>query len=221
MTKSAIAAFAAVLAVPCLAAAQPQPGDTIIVVEPQTPLAAPPPVAPPSTVPPAAGQPAPQNERWSNVSHVNGTPVPVGTRNDYVYTFRRTIVASNPVGWMFGFYGLSVTVAVSDNVALRGDINVYDIEDTDGTEFGVGVPIYFRRTFQGPFLEPGAITRTFNRESGDDTVAGPQMLLGWHWTYESGLNLAVAAGVGRDMNNDDEFGDDQFFNGYLRVGYAF
>jgi hypothetical protein len=102
-----------------------------------------------------------------------------------------------------------------------------------GYELGVGVPIYFRRTYQGVFLEPGIILRRSWSDYDDyddspDTEAGPQILVGWHWTWDSGLNVAAAIGAGRDIagcqseceyyeENDEE----PFVNGYLRFGYAF
>lgn len=180
---------------------------TVIIIDPGAPM--------PGAVP---ASPAPQNEPWHNVSHVNGTPVPVGTRNDYLYTFRRTNLSVNPLAWMFEIYGVSATVALSDHLAVHGDITIYGFED-GATELSVGVPIYFRRTFQGPFLEPGVLTRRY--ETGDET--GPHVLLGWHWMYESGLNLAIAFGAGRDLSKDDDGYTDSspFPSGYVRMGYAF
>jgi hypothetical protein len=228
------------LATASVAIAQPGTGDTVIIIEPS----APPPAAvqaieplpvmmPPSSVPPyvaSRATDAPRNEPWNNVSHINGTPVPVGTRNDYLYQFRKTIVSSNPVGWIFGFYGVSVNQALSSNIAIRGDINYMSINGQLGSEVGVGLPIYFRRTYQGPFVEPGLIRRTLTRkrteynaaEDRTGVVAGPQVLLGWHWMYESGLNLAVALGAGRDLADSGSDRDiEPFINGYLRIGYAF
>ena len=45
----------------------------------------------------AAARTAPQNEDWSNVSHINGQPVPVGDRNDYLYKFKKTNISVEPV----------------------------------------------------------------------------------------------------------------------------
>ena len=89
-------------------------------------------------------------------------------------------------------------------------------------EVGVGVPIYFRRTYQGVFLEPGIISRRFDSEGETVvTAAGPQMLVGWHWTWDSGLNVAIAGGLGRNWSTDSEYEEKIFGNGYLRFGYAF
>jgi hypothetical protein len=211
--------------------ASPASGDTVIIIQPGQPAQIVPPAPPgqgPGAAPPAGAQPAPQNESWDNVSHVNGTPVPVGERNDYLIKFRRTNVSINPVGLLMGFYGASISFALNQNIAIRGDVNYInpsDADDSGFTEVGIGVPIYLRRTYQGPFVEPGFISRDW---SYGDTTRGPQVLIGWHWSYESGLNLAVALGGGRDLV-DDDYGDEddydfdsaQFFNGYFRVGYAF
>lgn len=212
-----------------------QPTDTVIIIQPGQPAQPMQPMQPPGqpmpgqgpgAMQPGAMQPAPQNESWDNVSHVNGTPVPVGERNDYLIKFRRTNLSINPIGLMFGFYSASISFALNDNFAIRGDvsyINPPDSDDSGYTEVGVGVPIYLRRTYQGPFLEPGFISRDW---SYGDSTRGPQVLIGWHWSYESGLNLAVALGGGRDLIDDgdeDEYDVDSaaFFNGYFRVGYAF
>lgn len=191
--------------------------------------AQPTPVPPPTPIPPA--QPIPSSERpppgsdGSDVSHINGQVVKVGEHNEYYYTFRRTNLSANPLGWMFGIYGASVSYGFSQNVAIRGDVNYFSPPDGDirGTEFGVGLPIYLRRTYQGPFLEPGFIVRSFQSEYDDDVESevGPQVLVGWHWSWDSGLNLAMAVGAGRNWSTDDEYESEIFPNGYLRFGYAF
>lgn len=196
--------------------------------------AATPVLAQPSAEPAAAAPGATQTHDWNEVSHVNGQLVPVGESNEYLKKFRRTNISSNPIGWMVGFYGVSVSHAISNHVAIRGDVNYISPVDSDFqmTEVGVGVPLYLRRTYQGPFLEPGAIVRTESSDYHDDgdSTLGPQVLFGWHWTWDSGFNVAVATGVGRNLNAADEVCDDYgcyeeddqvFFNGYFRVGYAF
>jgi hypothetical protein len=194
----------------------------------------------PAPAPAAAAAPqAPQTHRWDEVTHINGQLVPVGESNSYVKKFRRTNLSTNPIGWMVGIYGVSASTAINQHVAIRGDANYYNIVDsqTTGIELGVGVPIYLRRTYQGAFIEPGFVVRSMDdgycTDESDaacddqETTVGPQMLAGWHWTWDSGLNVAVAAGLGRNVADercDDgacDFDDDVFFNGYFRVGYAF
>jgi hypothetical protein len=209
----------------------PPPPGTIVVVTPspvvvsgasqQAPGVVAPPVVAPTT--------APQNESWGNVSHINGQVVKVGERGDYLYKWKKTNIASNPLGWMFGFYGISVSQAVSDNVAIRGDANMFDFDHESGYEIGGSVPIYFKRVYQGPFLEPGIIVRQFGSKtacdfdcSNNDSLIGPEMLFGWHWTFDSGMNVAVALGAAKNLNKQMSSGsDDVAPAGYFRIGYAF
>ncbi len=202
----------------------------------------------------AAAQPAatppsspPQTHAWNEVNHINGTPVKVGETNEYEVSFRKTNISSNPIGWMAGFFGASVSHAVSDHIAVRADLNYVDMVDDSSVKFweaGVGVPLYLKRTYSGPFVEPGIIVRgsqehdystTYdsngNYVGGEamvtEVIAGPQMLFGWHLTWDSGFNVAAAAGIGRNLNAQDsdpgsyESDEEVFFNGYFRVGYAF
>lgn len=194
-------------------------------------------VAQPSATPAPVAAPPPATHAWSDVNHINGQVVKVGETNDYLKAFRKTNISSNPIGWIAGFYGLSVTHAVSDHVALRGDVNYINPIEDDNTEIfeaGVGVPLYLKRTYQGPFLEPGLIVRSSSRpdyydgsgnhSTGAEVSGGPQMLFGWHMTWDSGFNVAAAAGVGRNLAADDDeydYDSELFFNGYFRVGYAF
>jgi|JI10StandDraft_1071094.scaffolds.fasta_scaffold14116_3 hypothetical protein len=187
--------------------------------------------AAPAPAAPTTGGP-PQNADWSDLSHINGQLVKVGETNDYHKTFKRTIISTNPVAWMLGSYGVSLSYGINDHVAIRGDVNYlsnYLTEDLTGVEVGIGAPIYFRRTYQGVFLEPGFISRRFEYKGCFDcsagstetaTTVGPQMLVGWHWTWDSGLNVAVAGGIGRNWSSDSSQ-DEPFVNGYLRFGYAF
>ena len=185
-----------------------QQGDPQSVTQPLTPPGAAEMPPPPPTAPANA---APQNEAWSNVSHINGTMVKVGERGDYLYKFKKT------------------------NIAVSGAIMHVDDELT---QFSATMPIYFKRAFSGPFLEPGLIIRSEKTYSYSDCYdcsygggyygeemssswTGPQMMLGWHWTFDSGLNLAAAFGVAKRLNNESEYGENTEANGYFRVGYAF
>src|SRR4029077_7226231 len=91
-----------------------------------------------------APQPAPQNEDWANVSHINGQLVPVGQRNDYLYRIRKTNLATNPIGMMFGTYGASQSTALTQNVAVRCDASAWSADhgSRSGYELGVTAPIY-------------------------------------------------------------------------------
>ena len=196
--------------------------------------------AQPATVPPqpvqTAPNGAPQNEDWSNVSHINGTPVKVGERDEYLFTQKKFNITSNPIGWMIGFYGLSGSYAVSDHIALRADANLFSFDHERGYEVGLSAPIYLKRTYQGVFIEPGIAARGFRQTefqdcydcsyetSNDemDTSFGPEMMVGYHATFDSGLNAAIAFGLLRNMNaQHDEYASDIEPTGYFRVGYAF
>lgn len=149
---------------------------------------------------------------------------------------RRTNLSINPVGLLMDIYSASLSFAISDRVAIRGDISRYQSEDLDAfTEAGIGLPLYLHHAYDGLFVEPGFITREWS--DGDET-RGPQMLVGWHVSYDSGWNMAAAIGLGRDLavrehlddTPDGLYGtrdyesseaDEVFFNGYFRVGYAF
>ena len=188
------------------------------------------------------GQAAPHNEDWNNVSHINGAVVPVGERGAYLKKFKKANISTNPLGWMFGFYGVSASYAVSDNVVIRGDINVgKQFEGNDGVEVGASAPIYFRRAYSGPFLEPGIVSRTvqqdqyvyssdYSQSSTMSTTSSKllfEMMFGWHWSFDSGLNVAMALGAAREISSGSSDsssysnGDDMHFAGYFRVGYAF
>jgi hypothetical protein len=164
-----------------------------------------------------------------DVSELNGQLVPVGEENRFRHSYKKVNVSTNPLGIIVGSYGLSASYAVNPRVAVRGDINYYKPigGDESGFELGFGAPVYFRKMYSGLFLEPGVILRRLSAGDMDETatVVGPQALVGWHWYWDSGLNLAIAAGVGRNWNNSDseEFDDydELFANGYVRFGYAF
>jgi hypothetical protein len=196
------------------------------------------PLPPPSvdSVPPA---PPPQNEAWSNVSHINGVPVPVGERNRYLYDFKKTNLQVNPIGPMLGYYEGAVSHALSANIALSVEVALTNLDNSRETDFQVAasLPIYFKRTFNGPFLEPGIVIR--NESMADDeecdgctqsnvTFVQIEMMVGWTWMFDSGLNMSAAFGVARRVGNsnttdfDDDDGDSNLSPaGYFRVGYAF
>ncbi|MBK7539997.1 MAG: hypothetical protein IPI49_32515 [Myxococcales bacterium] len=117
----------------------------------------------------------------------------------------------NPLAWMIGFYGMSATVALSRHTALRADGTYVRLrDDFESYEFELGMPIYPLAPFHGPFIEPGVSLRRSRGSAfvngledppprySDRPVShlrGATFLFGWHWMTDSGVNLAVAAGV--------------------------
>ena len=53
------------------------------------------------------------------------------------------------------------------------------VREIDGFEFGVGAPIYFRRLYNGFYLEPGFVARRLRAGDSSATTVGPQVLVGW------------------------------------------
>jgi hypothetical protein len=218
---------------------------TVVVVTPSAPVIVPQSAAPGAiaeTTPVPAPNAPPQNEDWNNVSHINGTPVKVGERGDYLYRFRKTQVSVDPIALMFGVFDADLAHALSNNVAIDGSVMAWSTDhgDSSGYQVTASIPIYLRRTFSGPFIEPGLIIREsshnyydsycangdYGCSSGDNTHrwAGPEMLLGWQATFDSGLTMKAAFGVARHMasNQMNDYSDDEAdVNGYFRVGYAF
>ena len=174
-----------------------------------------------------ADGPPPPPPAPGTVSQINGIPVKVGERNEYVYTYKPWNVSANPIGWIMGIYGVSLSYGFHPNIAIHADLTYYNVIDSDlqALEVSVGLPLYFRRTYQGIFLEPGLMVRSpRGEEASSEKIFGPQVLVGWHWTWDSGFNVAVASGFGRNLseNSDGTEGDGElFFNGYLRFGYSF
>lgn len=193
-----------------------------------------------------------EGDRYSTIGD---NPVAVGERNRYEYEHKTFNIATNPLGLIWGSYGISAGYAVAKNVVLRADIaySTYSLGysssnwEYSGIEFGLGAPIYFSKAFSGFFLEPGVLVRqvsaTYTAPNWDydadgnyvgsgtqestssETVFGPSVMLGYHWMWDSGLNLALAAGIGRNIggSDSDAFSDfnNVFFNSYFNVGYAF
>jgi hypothetical protein len=197
-------------------------GSAPIVIEPSSVAQ---PIAPPQIDPVAV--PPPQNEPWSNVSHINGVPVPVGERNRYLYEYKKTNLQVNPIGLMIGYYSVAVSRAISSNVAISGELSIVNQNGDTSTQAAVTFPIYFKRTFSGPFLEPGLLVRNEGYDDdyygGSGTYTAVEMMFGWSWMFDSGLNVAAAIGISRAIGNDNDdcCGDDIAPAGYFRVGYAF
>jgi len=224
--------------------------DTLVVVTPNAPVVLTqqppgateaPPVAPP--VAPAVAQPAqpaPQNEDWANVNHINGQLVKVGEKHEYLIKFRKDNISANPFGPFWGYYDAAYSHAINQNLAFTGSIAGYSkSEDYDSSyshtmlQLTASLPIYLRRTFDGPFMEPGIIYRSSQSGSSGymdtNTWAGPELLFGWQWNFDSGLNIAWAFGPAKHMTDNTTSSDGYYssssdkvdYNGYFRFGYNF
>jgi hypothetical protein len=208
-------------------AAQPVP-QQVIVIEPPS-------VAAPITTPPVDELPptvpgAPQNESWSNVSHINGVPVPVGERNQYLYAIKHTNIAVNPLGLVAGYYEGAVSHAIGNNVAISVELAAESHDGVTAEQVALTLPIYFKKVFSGPFIEPGFVVRSGNDDdccdstSSSTTTTQFEMMIGWSWLFDNGLNMSLAGGIARNLNSND--GDNDVMDeispaGYFRVGYAF
>jgi hypothetical protein len=247
MLKSAVIASLLLAATSAFADTQTTSADTLVVVTPNPPVVvtqgAPAPVAQPVVMapgaaempppPPAAVNGAPQNEDWSNVSHINGVPVKVGERQDYLYKPKKFNLSANPFGFFFGYYDIAASMSLGQNLGATLAVSgwQFDGDSSSGYQISATLPLYFRKTFSGPFLEGGLLIRTSSHDDyyaydcidycsdtmSTDSWAGPQLLFGWHWTFDSGLNTSFAFGVAKHMNGDG----DTDGNAYWRVGYAF
>jgi len=140
-------------------------------------------------------------------------------------------VSFDPVGIILGFYYLTGSYAFHPNVVAKANLGFtvepFGIEDQSGFSALVGVGFYFDKAFKGPFVEP-ALSFTRLKDSSINksaTAFGPQTNLGYHWTWDSGLNMAVAVGVQRNFVSDDspQFEDFGKFRatGFFRFGWAF
>ena len=93
---------------------------------------------------------------------------------------------------------------------------------------------YKATSYQGPFIEPGLAVRTYTNDTCDyysanptscgtttESQTGPQVLVGYHVSYDSGFSMAAAFGIQRNLTTTSEYDDGILPAGYFRVGYAF
>ena len=149
------------------------------------------------------------------VSTMNGELVEVGERHRYEYKAPKFNISTNPFSILGGLYNVSASYGVSKIVAVKGDVS-YD-DDKGHTSAEVNALIFFKKRYSGLYLEPGVLRRT------SDNVFGPQVLMGYQWIWDSGMNISLAGGLGRNLNYDKSSDNSRegFGNGYFRVGYAF
>jgi len=223
------------------------PNPPVIVTNGQAstaPASVAPALAPPGAAemppPPPAPSAAPQNEDWNNVSHINGSIVPVGERNQYLYAYKKNNLQSNPIAWMFGYYQIAGSHALSQNIAASLEISGWSTDHGNESGYSVAptLQLYFKRTFSGPFLEGGLVIHHDDNSgyyydcydcsstamSTTRDWVGPEVMFGWAWMFDSGLNISAAFGAAKRMQDSQASNyssDDPEPVGYFRVGYAF
>jgi hypothetical protein len=157
---------------------------------------------------------------------------------------RRFTIASDPLSWIVGLYGLRAGVALDDRIALHADTNYLETQAgsnlAKGYEIGLSVTLYARRAFSGPLVESGVrFRRQFEHCKGCGdfdfadintraTTVGPEILVGWQWMIGSTFNVAVGFGLLYDLNHHPTLytadgtpiGSAIEPDGYLRIGFA-
>jgi len=168
------------------------------------------------------------------LSHINGVPIRVGEHGDFYYDYKRFNIAANPVGPVFGLYSISGSVAISNHLAIRGDLALYQDPERESNDslstMSIGATIYFKKMYSGFFVEPGLgmLSDTDDDEwdeyASSKSYVGPQVLAGWHWNWDSGLNVMAAFGAMRATRTDSG----EVYNrteviptGVFKVGYNF
>ena len=178
----------------------------------------------------AHAQHSTQNEE--NVSTLNNQIVKVGERNEYLYDYFKYNVSVDPLGLIVGSYEVAGSYAFHPNLAVRLSVGyVYEPYGVKikGFSTTLSLPVYFKKVYSGIFLEPGISFATVRETNGDQkaTAIGPEMLVGWHWMWDSGLNFAAAFGVQRNFtgkeSDDGALANYSKFRatGYLTAGWAF
>jgi hypothetical protein len=174
---------------------------------------------------------------------------------------RLALAVNAPSSWMFDSFGVSAYVGLTDHQALRANVAthahrdnpiaagigmVIEGDDADGgtpssgrtTDLGIAWEYFPRRTFDGFFVELGALARFRNTNDYEaaidtDTLAA-RGHLGWSWTLPTArpsLRAFVAAAVG--VSYGYEWGNETAYmamsvhrpdleaEAFLRFGFAF
>jgi len=170
---------------------------------------------------------------WAQSSGTNDKaelqPVKIGERNRYIEEYKLYNVSTNPLGYVFGSFGLSASYALNPRLAVRAGINLYSPPniDVDGVELTVSTPLYMKKMYDGLYLEPVLTFRSVTEDGTNENadVFGPGFSVGHQWMWDGGYNVSLAFGMGRNFANRDDsvFSElnDFYFTGYLQFGYAF
>jgi hypothetical protein len=134
---------------------------------------------------------------------------------------KTTNLQLSPIGVIFGFYSIAAERALSSNIALALELDAANTGGGAGTatQAILSLPLYIKRTFSGPFIEPGVLVHSTSYEPA---YAGIELLIGWTYLFDSGVNISGAIGISRRIDGDGELVVDALDpSGYFRVGYAF
>lgn len=139
------------------------------------------------------------------LSKVDGQIVPVGTKNDYEYKYRKINIGSNLFQLPSDIVSLSGSYAFHQNLAVRvgGKLDYSDggkYQRRSNNSLFAGLPIYFRKVYTGVFVEPGY-----------DSHAGIYVAGGYHWMWDSGFNIYAGIGTARKTGG----------TAMLQISYAF
>jgi|HubBroStandDraft_6_1064221.scaffolds.fasta_scaffold338309_2 hypothetical protein len=143
-------------------------------------------------------------------------------------------LATDPLGLLQGRYALAATYALTDHFAVRGSI-MHGDATTQLTVFRATVSVlaYLDRAFHGPFLEAGYAWEDqlleYSESAGEPTetwtidLGGPELLLGWQWTYAKHYSLSATVGAMRVWRPavSELPAPTIEYESYVNVGYVF
>ncbi len=144
-------------------------------------------------------------EKSSEISKIDGQLVPVGTKNEYDYEYKRINIGSNLFLLTSDILSLSGSYSFHPNLAIRvgGMLDYSDggkYQKRSNDSIFAGLPIYFRKVYTGVFVEPGY-----------DSHAGVYVAGGYHWMWDSGFNIYAGVGTARKTSG----------TAMLQISYAF
>ena len=138
-------------------------------------------------------------ESDEKISKIDGQLVPVGEKNNYEKDYPKINVGMNVFLLPADIFSASASYAFHDNLAARVGFISSHHKDSSYSSVNAGLPIYFKKVYNGFFVEPGYDTHSKFYTAG-----------GYHWMWDSGLNLFVGAGAAKHGGM-----------GYLQMAYAF
>jgi len=157
-----------------------------------------------------------------NTLPTNKPVIPVGERNRYRNTYKTWNVWTSPFGYFFGNFSLGASYAFHQNVKVNIEPQfIYFFlakPHVVGGGATLSTSIYFKKVYDGFYLEPGARIlylsqkRSLGGPTADGLVGGPQLIAGWGWIWDSGLNFNIGFGLGyywgkagKDVEDTDSF----------------